>query len=184
MIYYMTEAQHPNTHQSWLSQVVVRPMVQRDLPALEWEGEYIHFRRLYAAAFERMRRGNAVLWVADLPPDQIIGQVFIALVSDRPELADGRERAYLYSFRIKPQWRGAGLGTRMLSQVESDLRRRGYKAVTLNVALVNTDAQRLYLRCGYRMLAPDPGIWSYQDHLGVWQRVEEPAVRMIKYLGP
>ncbi len=175
-----TENIHPAVN--WLPQVIIRTLRQSDLPALEWDGEYTHFRNVYTAAYERMVKGNAVLWVAALPSEQIIGQVFIQLICDRAELADGVERAYLYSFRIQPTWRNAGLGSRMLATLEYDLRRRGYKSLTLNVAQVNVDAQRLYLRKGFRIVASDPGIWTYLDHHGDWQRVEEPAYRMLKKL--
>ena len=173
-----TENVHPAV--DWLPQVVIRTLRQSDLPALEWDGEYAHFRNVYATAYERMVKGSAVLWVATLPDDAIIGQVFIQLICDHPELADGVERAYLYSFRIRPPWRNAGLGSRMLATLEYDLRRRGFRALTLNVAQSNVDAQRLYLRKGFRIIGTDAGIWSYIDHNGDLQRIEEPAFRMLK----
>lgn len=162
--------------------VVIRQLVESDLPRLEWDGEYTHYRRIFADAFERMKRGSSVLWVAEKPPEELVGQVFIQLACDRPELADGIERAYLYSFRIRLPYRNQGLGSRMLAEVEYDLRRRGYNTLTLNVAKDNISAQRLYLRKGFRIVAPDPGVWSYQDHNGAWHTVEEPAYRMLKRL--
>lgn len=167
---------------SWINQVVIRPMVETDLPALEWDGEYQHFRRVFADAYQRMRRGLSVLWVAELPEVGLIGQVFIQFVCDRSELADGVERAYLYSFRVRKKYRGCGLGSRILDVVEDDLRKRGFVFVTLNVARDNPRAQQLYVRRGYRVAAPEPGVWSYPDDKGVWHRVEEPAWRMEKIL--
>lgn len=166
----------------WLDQVLVRPIRQADLPLLEWDGEYAHFRRIYAEAYQRMQRGLSILWLAELPGVGCIGQVFIQLVCDRPELADGSERAYLYSFRVRGEYRGCGLGTRMLAVVEADLRTRDFEILTLNVARDNPRAQRLYQRHGYQVVAPEPGVWSYQDPQGAWHRVEEPAWRMEKFL--
>jgi ribosomal protein S18 acetylase RimI-like enzyme len=166
----------------WVSQVQIRPATLADLPGLEWDGEYSHFRRVYADAYQRMVDGKSVLWVADLPGTGIIGQVFIQLNCDRGELADGLDRAYFYSFRIRPAYRRAGLGTRIMQVVEKDLIQRGFRTVTLNVAKDNFDAQRLYLRHGYRIVAPEPGIWNYPDQYGIWHRVEEPAWRMEKEL--
>jgi len=103
-------------------------------------------------------------------------------VCDRSELADGSRRAYLYSFRIRPQFRRAGLGTKIMEMVEEFLRHRGFQSVTLNVAKTNVDAQRLYLRRGYHFVAHEPGIWSYPDEKGAWHQVEEPAWRMEKRL--
>lgn len=166
----------------WLDQVLVRPIQQTDLPLLEWDGEYAHFRGVYAEAYQRMQRGLSVLWMAELPEVGCIGQVFIQFVCDRPELADGIERAYLYSFRVRAEYRGRGVGTRMLAVVEDDLLTRGFQIVTLNVARSNPRAQRLYQRHGYQVVAPEAGVWSYQDAQGVFHRVEEPAWRMEKFL--
>ncbi len=170
------------TTKDWLRKVSIRHLVHKDLRALEWDGEFTHFRRVYADAFRRYERGVLIMWVAELVDKGIIGQVFIQLNSNRKELADGKHRAYLYSFRIKPEFRSAGLGTHMMEVVESDLRRRGYSSVTLNVAKDNVDAQRLYERHGYRIVAHEPGVWSYPDDQGQWQLVNEPAWRMEKRL--
>jgi ribosomal protein S18 acetylase RimI-like enzyme len=166
----------------WLSDVVIRTLRPTDLPALEWDGEYIHFRRLYAGAYERQQQGLSVLWVAELPPNGIIGQVFIQLTADRPELADGHTRAYLYSFRVRPAYRSQGLGTAMLAVLEDDLRARGFHSLTLNVAKDNPRARALYERRGFQVVGDEPGIWSYPDHNGKWRRVVEPAWRMEKPL--
>jgi len=166
----------------WVSQVQIRTVREEDLAGLEWDGEYTHFRRVYADAYERAQSGRSILWIADLPGAGIIGQVFIQLVCDRPELADGANRAYLYAFRIRPDYRSQGLGTQMLAVVEEDLRRRKFHYVTLNVARDNIRARKLYEREGYRVIAPEQGIWSYPDENGVWHNVKEPAWRMEKPL--
>jgi ribosomal protein S18 acetylase RimI-like enzyme len=166
----------------WLARVCVRHLRAQDLPGLEWDGEYTHFRRLYADAFQRMEKGLAVHWVAVLPGEKIIGQVFIQLNCDRPELADGSRRAYLFSFRIRPIYRNHGVGSLIMKTVEDDLRKRRFRAITLNVAKDNLDAQRLYRRNGYHIVAHEPGVWSYPDENGVWHQMIEPAWRMEKNL--
>ncbi|NMB89224.1 MAG: GNAT family N-acetyltransferase [Chloroflexi bacterium] len=166
----------------WLPRVTVRHIQAQDLYALEWEGEFTHFRRVYWEAYQRSRLGSAVLWVAELKPVGIIGQVFIQLVCDRPELANGSSHAYLYSFRVRPEYRNAGLGSYIMDVVEQDLFQRGFHYVTLNVAKDNPQAQRLYERRGYKVVAHEPGYWSYIDEKGRWQSVEEPAWRMEKRL--
>lgn len=168
--------------EGWISKVIIRHLTKDDLPALEWDGEFSHFRRVYADAYYRSLQGLSVLWVADLPSVGLIGQVFIQLSCQRPELADGEQRAYLYSFRIKPAYQSAGLGTRMLSLLEKDLIARGFKSLTLNVAKDNFRAQALYERLDYRVIGHEPGVWSYFDHQGRWQTMVEPAWRMEKIL--
>ena len=106
------------------------------------------------------------------------------MVCDRPELADGWQRAYLYSFRIKPEFRNQGLGTEMIRVIENYLLAKQFSRLTLNVARDNPDARRLYNRLGFQIVAEEPGVWSYPDELGVWHTVQEPSWRMEKLLLP
>lgn len=166
----------------WISQVSIRKLTRRDLPSLEWDGEYRHLRRVYAHAFHAQEKGRAFIWVAEHPAAGIIGQIFLQLISDRLELADGINRSHIYSFRIKPPFRDAGLGSIMLERAESTLRAAGFRYITLNVAKANPAAQRLYEKHGYQIISHESGRWSYPDHKGEWQTVEEPAWRMQKEL--
>jgi ribosomal protein S18 acetylase RimI-like enzyme len=166
----------------WLDRVAIRTMLEGDLPALEWEGEFTHFRRLYAEAFQRTCSGLAQAYVAQLTETGIIAQSFIQLTCDRQELADGAQRAYLYAFRVRPAYRCKGLGTRMMDHFEDELRKRGFRWLTLNVGKDNPRAQKLYRRRGYTVIAHEPGIWNYPDESGVWRQVIEPAWRMEKEL--
>lgn len=165
---------------SWLSKVLIRRLSKADLPALEWDGEYTRFRRLFAETYQSAMKGRAILWVADLPDNGLIGQLFVQLNSARLELADGKTRAYIYAFRVRQPYRGAGLGTRLLLNAEADLVHRGYQWVTLNVGRDNPNARRFYERYGYRIVASEPGIWHYYDETGQRREVSEPAWRMEK----
>lgn len=149
---------------------------------LEWGGEYTHYRRIFADAYQAAERGTAVLWMAETNQQGLIGQVFISLISFRQDLADGNHRAYLYGFRIIPAYRNLGVGRRMLQVVETDLVKRGYRILTLNVGRDNIDALRFYKRVGFHIVHKDPGRWSYIDHRGRRRFVNEPAWRMEKRL--
>jgi len=166
----------------WVQDVVIREASSEDISDMEWEGELTHFRNLYADAFRRAQRKLTIIWLAYLEQNRLTGQVMIQLNCERPELADGKARAYLYGFRIRPEYRSQGLGTRIMNHVEDDLRVRGYTTLTLNVAINNPRARSLYTRLGFVVVAHEPGIWSYVDHLGHRQWVEEPAWRMEKHL--
>jgi hypothetical protein len=56
-----------------LDTLTIRTIAHEDLPELEWDGEYTHFRRLYAHAYQQQSKGDAVLWAAELPGAGIIG---------------------------------------------------------------------------------------------------------------
>lgn len=163
-----------------LARLIIRHAALEDLPALEWNGEFKHFRNLYADTFRNMGRGEAVMWLAELPVHEIIGQAFVSLVSNRPELADGDLRAYVYGFRVRPRFQRLGVGTRLMVAIEGDLRKRCYEYVTLNVARDNHGARRLYERLGYQIIAEEPGEWNYVDETGVRHFIHEPAWRMEK----
>jgi ribosomal protein S18 acetylase RimI-like enzyme len=180
----MEQATAPESSQrpEWLDQVIIRRLRQVDLPDLEWDGEYTRFRKLYQSALERSQMGQSVLWVAEHQGRGVIGQLFIQLDSDVTELADGVTRAYLYAFRIRPEYRCEGLGSFMMELSESDLIRRSFSVITLNVTQDNLDAIRLYERRGYHITGPDAGEWSFPDHEGVWHTVKEPSWRMEKIL--
>lgn len=163
-------------------QVIVRPALEVDLPALEWNGEYTHFRNLYREVFASASKGEALLWVAETTQAGVIGQIFVQLKSARPELADGLNRAYLYGFRIQPAYRNLGIGGAMLQFVETDLQTRRYRWVCLNVNRENHAARRFYERYGYHIVGLEAGIWSYLDDKGKLRQVHEPAWRMEKDL--
>ena len=140
-----------------LTTVTIRIATEADLPLMEWNGQYTHFRRLYQEVYESSLRGEAILWVAELNGTGLIGQVFVQLESARKELADGAQRAYIYGFRIQSAYRGHGLGSYMLGVVEGDLVSRGFRIAVLNVSRENSEARQLYERQGYRIVAAEPG---------------------------
>jgi ribosomal protein S18 acetylase RimI-like enzyme len=165
-----------------MNSVFVRQAKKDDLPGLEWNGEYTHFRRLYADTFTLVQQGFAIIWIAEINMHGLIGQCFVSLKGNRPELADGFSRAYIYGFRVQPQFRNQGIGTRMMNTIEEDLKGRGFRQATLNVGQDNLDAKRFYERLGYIVTGSDPGYWSYIDDKGKRRDVHEPAWRMTKDL--
>lgn len=159
----------------------IRPLLPADAPALEWDGEFSHFRRVYAVAFQRAEAGNASLWGVEAAGGQLVGQLFVLLNSENdPQTADGRQRSFIHSFRIQPQHRNRGLGSGLLRQAEADLRARGFTWVALNVAEDNPGAIRLYQRHGYSEQHRVTGYWSFVDHEGRERHIHEPGWRMGK----
>ena len=165
---------HPRVHISCADEI--------DINALEWEGEYAHYRHLFADMFQLSLLGQAKIWVANTVDRYLVGQLLVSLKGGRPELADGHNRAYVFGFRVRPAYRNQGLGTMMMLVVEKDLHLNGFRVVTLNVAKTNQAAIRFYERRGYRVVGDDPGRWSYIDQYGERQEVHEPAWRMEKEL--
>lgn len=165
-----------------LARLSIRQVKHSDLLSLEWEGEFSHYRRLFHDVYQSSLRGTALMWIAELPVAGVIGQVFVQLMSERMELADGWNRAYIFSFRVRTPYRSKGVGSRLLSALEDDLRSRGYQWAVLNVNQDNTAARKFYERWGYRVVGEEEGRWAYIDQNGIKQNVHEPAWRMEKHL--
>ena len=165
-----------------MNPVFIRQAEKDDLPNLDWNGEYTHFRRLYADTYMLVEQGSAIIWIAEANGSGLIGQCFVSLKRNRPELADGIVRAYIYGFRVKPEYRNQGIGSRIMHTIEYDLKKRGFQQITLNVGQDNHDARRFYDRLGYTVVGADPGFWSYIDDKGKRIDMREPAWRMSKYL--
>jgi len=63
---------------------------------------------------------------------------------------------YVNVLAVRPRFRGLGLGTRLLDVADEIGRARGKRGMSIIVADTNTDARRLYERCGYRLVATRP----------------------------
>lgn len=174
--------QHQTQNINKSGEIIIRQAKETDLPGLEWDGEYAHYRRLFSEIYQRTLRNYAVMWLAFDETGRILGQMFVQLSSHQSDLADGYFRAYMFGFRVKEEYRSLGIGTLLLLQTENDLINRKFQRVCLNVAKNNWRARRLYERHNYQVLHPDPGEWSYQDNDGYWHDIAEPAWRMEKHL--
>ena len=158
--------------------ITIRPARESDLPALEWDGLYRHYRRVYRQTFDDVRLGRRLMLLAEAE-GAVIGQVFVQLQGGD----HGAGRGYVYAFRVKPEWRRRGVGAQLMAAVEAELRGRGFHKAIIAVARTNLDARRLYERLGYGIYAEDSGIWHYVDADGVQRRVKEPSWLMEKHLG-
>ena len=160
----------------------IRPVRENDLTALEWDGAYQKYRRMYARLFKESQQKKVLMWLVEIPLQEIIGQAFVMLNSGEIDAADGFNRAYIFAFRVKPNWRNRGIGSYLMAHIEEELYKKGFRFATLNVAKENPDARRLYERLGYKVIGSRPGIWSFRDETGQIQHVNEPAWRMMKRL--
>jgi ribosomal protein S18 acetylase RimI-like enzyme len=159
----------------------IRPAEPSDLEALEWDGEYRHFRRVYRQAMQEAARGNRLLLVAEAD-EGLIGQIFIAFESLWKTHFRGQTTAYLHSFRVKQPYRNQGVGRSLLQRAEEEIIANGYERVVISVAKENPEALRLYEKMGYRIFSEEAGNWSYFDHEGVLQHIHEPAFVLQKPL--
>lgn len=159
----------------------IRTANERDLPAMEWDGEYRRFRRLYQTALAEAEMGRRVILVAEVE-GSMAGQIFIQLGTSMPILSDGPSTGYLYAFRVRPPYRDRGIGTRLIQVAESETRGRSYRYAAISAAKDNPRAWTLYERLGYGVVGEDPGEWSYVDDQGQLRSIREPAYILEKRL--
>jgi ribosomal protein S18 acetylase RimI-like enzyme len=164
-----------------VQKVVIRPIRETELAALEWDGAYTRYRKVFQQTYEDAVRGQRIMLVA-VASARMVGQVFVQLSSTEQRYADGYSRGYLYSLRVRPEWQAQGIGTRLVKAAEATLRARGFTTAVIAAGKDNPRARQLYERLGFRTFADDPGVWYFQDVNGMQQSVAEPCWVMQKRL--
>ncbi|MFA9404856.1 MAG: N-acetyltransferase family protein [Anaerolineales bacterium] len=157
----------------------IREVRESDLHALEWDGEFKHFRRLYRQALDEAKLGRRILLVVE-NEGEILGQIFIHLKSKWNHHFAPDRTGYLHSFRVKPRFRMMGIGTSLLQEAEERLLDYGFSRAIISVAKDNVPARLMYEKLGYTIFAEDTGEWSYFDDNGVLQNIIEPSFILVK----
>ncbi len=157
----------------------IREATEKDLPSLEWGGEFSHFRHVYRRAMKESKNGRQTLLVVDYNK-HIIGQLFVLFNTVQADPRPSPYTGYLYSFRVKPEFRNQGIGGALIKRAEEILVERAFQRVLIGVAKINDGARRLYERHGYHVIAEDPGEWSFIDHMNQLQKIVEPTYIMEK----
>ena len=97
--------------------------------------------------YEQISCQNVVFWALDYEGD-IIGELYAFLdIEEDKDFADGHTTAYLCAFRIKPEFRGRGLGSGLMEAALADLKARGFHRATIGVDEARNE--RLYRRLGF-----------------------------------
>jgi ribosomal protein S18 acetylase RimI-like enzyme len=65
------------------------------------------------------------------------------------------ERAEIKRMRVLPEYQGRGLGQLILSELEARARALGYKTLHLDTSVLQTPAQKLYEKNGFREVGRD-----------------------------
>jgi ribosomal protein S18 acetylase RimI-like enzyme len=170
----MNAPNSPANHLTMTLPLTIRAMCAEDLQKLEWYGQYRHFRHVFARSYHDQASGKRHLLIADFNGFPI-GRLFVLLRSRNLVVADGKHRAYLYSFAVLEMFQSMGIGSHLIRAAEQLLLERGFNTATLAVAKDNAGALRLYQRHHYRIFGEDDGRWRYTDHRGNVRQVVEPA---------
>jgi len=159
------------------AQIVVRPLQENDVRALEWHGGP-DLRSFYETQWAQHQEGSLCVLVADFNRFPI-GQAAIHWRGKptHPAIPD------IQSLRVFGAFQGLGIGTGLLAASEDVVAGLGFPQVSLAVALHNEAARRLYERLHYHVSGePYVDIWEYRDARGQVMRIEETVVDMVKTL--
>jgi ribosomal protein S18 acetylase RimI-like enzyme len=115
-----------------------------DEDAASWSARRADYER-------RMRAGNAIALVADLPPSAAVGYLF-AQLHDGPDdtFSVGSRYAEIYSLSVAPGCRRHGVGTLLLDALDRRLAELSVVDLAVATMVGNEDAERLYLRRGFQ----------------------------------
>lgn len=165
-----------------LDQVRIRLLREEDLPALEWNGEYQRYRKIYREIYRNSKKGISIPFVAETEADGIIGQVFLTQKDPNPAIGMRSRYLFLSSFRVKPEFRDIGLGSRLLDICEREARSRHIREICLNCSADNNRARRFYEKHGFRIIRRDEGNWNYVNDEGYVVTEHQSAFMMKKTL--
>lgn len=87
--------------------------------------------------------------------EQIIGAISIVPHNELDDAAQWEVKENAAEFArvvIAPAYQGRGYSSALVDEVQREIQRRQFRAVHLCVAVVNTPAQRTYLKKGFRIL--------------------------------
>lgn len=109
--------------------------------------------RLWEDVFGYETARNAPALVIDRKIAVSDGLFFVAVHGDRvvgTAMAgyDGH-RGWIYSMAVRPEWRGRGLGTDLLSAAEAQLIERGCVKINLQILEENREVRAFYEANGY-----------------------------------
>lgn len=104
--------------------------------------------------FVRFLAGGAVAWIALAGPLPV-GMILLRAVVDEAEVL---------TIATHPDWRGRGIGRRLLDGAAADLGHRAVGTLFLEVASDNAPAIRLYQAAGFEECGRRASYYSRGDH--------------------
>ena len=98
--------------------------------------------------YSNISMGNAVFWTLD-NGSELIGELYVFLNLEDKDFADGSNIAYLCAFRVKPEYRGQGLGSSLMKKALAELKDNGFHKAAIGVAGNEPANIKLYQKLGF-----------------------------------
>jgi len=120
-----------------------------------WSGQEFAGHQFYDYA----KNEDAELWVAE-DGGVVIGKLYLFKELPDNDFANGKNRAYITNFSIHFEYRGRGIGTKMMEQVFTSLSEAGFAEITIGVDEGELRNVSLYKKMGFsekiRLCYADP----------------------------
>ena len=98
-----------------------------------WGYESIHTASSNAKFFcDNIKRGNTEFWTLDYD-GELIGELYVFYDLEDKDFADGKKNAYLCAFRVRTDFRGQGLGTKLICHVMDYIKALGYQRISIGI---------------------------------------------------
>jgi ribosomal protein S18 acetylase RimI-like enzyme len=105
----------------------------------------------------KRRRANYQNWLGDQGSrmfiakenDEPVGYALVRIVGGSETWKSGDQIAELETFSILPEYRGMGIGSRLMAEIYSFLREEGIREVGVTVVETNVQAIRFYEKHGF-----------------------------------
>ena len=110
----------------------IRGAAEHELLKL-WGYESIHTASSNARFFcDNIKRGNAEFWTLDYD-GELVGELYVFYDLEDKDFADGKRTAYLCAFRVRTDFRGQGLGSKLICRVMEHIKDLGYQRISIGV---------------------------------------------------
>lgn len=92
--------------------------------------------------------GNTIFWTVE-EDDELIGELYVFKDLSDKDFADGTSTAYLCAFRVREDYRGQGIGSKLLEHVLDDIKSKGFSKATIGVSPDEERNLKLYKSFGF-----------------------------------
>lgn len=154
--------------------LVVDDLTAADLPAIGWSGSPTHIRSV-ASALERVKLGEIEYLAVRAPGGEPVAKGGI-------DYSKEEEAGELYQLATHPKLQSLGLGTRLIEEAESRIRRRGLQWAVMGVEDSNPRARALYERLGYEPYGRERSSWEHENEHGDIVLYETELTKLRKKL--
>lgn len=123
-----------------------------DFPSLnqEWAWSNENWQReAQKKTIRGIQKGDQEFYVVELDNGDLIGELHIYWKQEDTDEADGKNRAYLSALRIHPEYRGKGLGTKLVKHCLQGITKNGFSEATIGAYEKEQRTQDLYKKWGF-----------------------------------